>query len=122
MKTEKLHCLHAAPKTPCSSSSFFFSLLRFCSSDLRLQPTSGIRPQTTLQARCRTRLPARFEDVVCSSVCRPGREPVIQRVIERSSESIAYCSLTRTNYTKRSMAMQVNLQEHGLWAGLEILD
>jgi hypothetical protein len=44
-----------------------------------------------------------------------GRQVVIKRVIEKSTTSIVYPKLTRTNYTEWSAVMSVNLQVAGLW-------
>ena len=50
---------------------------------------------------------------------RTGREPVVEHVIKRSSASIVYPTLTRTNYTEWSMVMRVNLQAQGLWEAVD---
>jgi hypothetical protein len=39
----------------------------------------------------------------------------VERVIEKSSLSIVYPTLTRTNYTEWSLVIKVNLQAEGLW-------
>lgn len=43
----------------------------------------------------------------------------MERVIERSSSSVSYPILTRTNYTEWSLVMRVNLQAQDLWDAIE---
>jgi hypothetical protein len=48
--------------------------------------------------------------------CHHGGERVIvERVIEKSSSSIVYPTLTRSNYMEWSLVMKVNLQAARLW-------
>jgi hypothetical protein len=44
-----------------------------------------------------------------------GRQIVVERLMEKSTAGIVYPMLTRTNYTKWSSVMRVNLQAVGLW-------
>jgi hypothetical protein len=44
-----------------------------------------------------------------------GERIIIEHVIEKSSLSIVYPTLTRSNYTEWSLVMKVNLQAVGLW-------
>jgi hypothetical protein len=44
-----------------------------------------------------------------------GRSIVVEHVIEKSSTSIVYPTLMRSNYTKWTLVMKVNLQAAGLW-------
>jgi hypothetical protein len=43
------------------------------------------------------------------------RNFVTERVVEKSSSSLVFPTLTRTNYTEWSLVMKVNLQAAGLW-------
>jgi hypothetical protein len=58
------------------------------------------------------------------SLSPPPRQPhhhggdrniVTERVVEKSSSSLVFPTLTRTNYTEWSLVMKVNLQAAGLW-------
>ncbi|WVZ83580.1 hypothetical protein U9M48_030712 [Paspalum notatum var. saurae] len=44
-----------------------------------------------------------------------GHEVVLERVVEKATAVVTYPMLTRTNYTKWSLVMRVNLQMVGLW-------
>jgi hypothetical protein len=44
-----------------------------------------------------------------------GRQVVVERLVEKSTAGIVYPMLTRTNYTKWSAVVRVNLQAAGLW-------
>jgi hypothetical protein len=47
------------------------------------------------------------------------RGAIVERIIEKMSANIVYPTLTRTNYTKWSLMMKVNLQAAGLWDVIE---
>jgi hypothetical protein len=44
-----------------------------------------------------------------------SREIIVERVVEKSTTTVVYPVLTRTNYTDWALVMRVNLQVAGLW-------
>jgi hypothetical protein len=53
--------------------------------------------------------------------CHRGRDrgAIVERIIEKMSANIVYPTLMRTNYTKWSLVMKVNLQGAWLWDVIE---